>query len=85
LREVVGPLLEIEDSKRANVSHPVNMDGELPEEVNQPVATFGQTEPQHEGCEYHAKDLLQEDDDLHLIKNRKFPAHIITVQPAIPT
>jgi len=72
-------LLKIKHSEAANISHTVNVHGELPEEIDDAVAALGQREVQDKGCEKDAKDLFNEDCQLHRIQLHKLPFDLIAV------
>jgi hypothetical protein len=68
--------LEVEDSKRADISYAADMNGELSAEVDDSTGARRQREHQDERRQDYRKDLLCEDGKFHLEHLAKFSVHL---------
>jgi hypothetical protein len=76
--------LEVEDGEGADVAQPVDVDGELAEEVDDLGRAAREREPEHERRERDAEELLRVDDALHDEELAERGVHALRVQRRAP-
>lgn len=76
----VAVALEVEHGEAADVPEPVDVDGELAEEVDDRARAPRERVPQHERCDEDREELLDEERDLHL---EQLPEREVDLQRAI--
>lgn len=70
-------LLEVEFSKTADVSNPIDVNREFPEKINDPVGTLREREPKNEGGEDDAEKLINEDRNLEGVEAHEFTFYLV--------
>ena len=77
-------LFEVEDSEGAYVPETIDVNREFAEEVYDAIAAFREGEPEHQRGEYDTQNLLEEDDDFHLIQLRELALDLVGVETVFP-
>lgn len=72
--------LEIKDSKAANVTQSIDVNGEFAEEVDDSRSAIRESVPEDEGRDDDGKDLLNEEGDFHL---KELSESAVYLQPVV--